>query len=132
MYLWIECFFLLHNFNHIMLMKINKIISDLRINCNQIIEALLYLKLELLFCLVLTYIINFTTCKLYILLSVVAPNQIEHLYSRFTSLDHGDCGTAIKPLGDHIVHAFLPSLKKFALIESTFCSLCRSWLTTVP
>nr|QBH72777.1 calcineurin b subunit [Franklinothrips vespiformis] len=46
------------------------------------------------------------------------PNQIERLYSRFTSLDRGDCGTlsredflripelAINPLGDRIVHAF--------------------------
>ncbi|KAG8225129.1 hypothetical protein J437_LFUL006152 [Ladona fulva] len=45
-------------------------------------------------------------------------NQIERLYSRFTSLDRGDCGTlsredflripelAINPLGDRIVHAF--------------------------
>lgn len=48
----------------------------------------------------------------------VTPNQIERLYSRFTSLDRGDCGTlsredflripelAINPLGDRIVHAF--------------------------
>lgn len=46
------------------------------------------------------------------------PNQIERLYSRFTSLDRGDCGTlsredflripelAINPLGDRIVNAF--------------------------
>ncbi|XP_059475268.1 calcineurin B homologous protein 1 [Neocloeon triangulifer] len=46
------------------------------------------------------------------------PNQIERLYSRFTSLDRGNCGTlsredllripelAINPLGDRIVHAF--------------------------
>lgn len=46
------------------------------------------------------------------------PNQIERLYSRFTSLDRGDCGTlsrddflripelAINPLGERIVHAF--------------------------
>ncbi|XP_011504298.1 PREDICTED: calcineurin B homologous protein 1 [Ceratosolen solmsi marchali] len=45
-------------------------------------------------------------------------NQIERLYSRFTSLDRGDCGTlsredflripelAINPLGDRIVNAF--------------------------
>jgi calcineurin B family protein 1 len=51
-------------------------------------------------------------------LSIVTPNQIERLYSRFTSLDRGDCGTlsredflripelAINPLGDRIVHAF--------------------------
>ncbi|KAL1110134.1 hypothetical protein AAG570_008211, partial [Ranatra chinensis] len=49
------------------------------------------------------------------------PNQIERLYSRFTSLDRGDCGTlsredflripelAINPLGDRIVHAFFES-----------------------
>lgn len=48
----------------------------------------------------------------------VTPNQIERLYSRFTSLDRGDCGTlsredflripelAINPLGDRIVNAF--------------------------
>lgn len=48
----------------------------------------------------------------------VAPNQIERLYSRFTSLDRTDCGTlsredflripelAINPLCDRIVHAF--------------------------
>ncbi|KAF4531617.1 hypothetical protein B566_EDAN013770 [Ephemera danica] len=48
----------------------------------------------------------------------VTPNQIERLYSRFTSLDRGNCGTlsredllripelAINPLGDRIVHAF--------------------------
>lgn len=47
-----------------------------------------------------------------------SPNQIERLYSRFTSLDRGDCGTlsrddflripelAINPLGERIVHAF--------------------------
>jgi len=46
------------------------------------------------------------------------PNQIERLYSRFTSLDRSDCGTlsredflripelAINPLCDRIVHAF--------------------------
>ncbi|XP_031632188.1 calcineurin B homologous protein 1 [Contarinia nasturtii] len=46
------------------------------------------------------------------------PNQIERLYSRFTSLDRTDCGTlsredflripelAINPLCDRIVHAF--------------------------
>ncbi|BES90558.1 EFh [Nesidiocoris tenuis] len=46
------------------------------------------------------------------------PNQIERLYSRFTSLDRGDCATlsrddflripelAINPLGERIVHAF--------------------------
>uniref|UniRef100_A0A0C9Q5Q4 Chp_2 protein n=1 Tax=Fopius arisanus TaxID=64838 RepID=A0A0C9Q5Q4_9HYME len=46
------------------------------------------------------------------------PNQIERLYSRFTSLDRGDCGTlsredflripelAINPLGERIVNAF--------------------------
>uniref|UniRef100_A0A0K8TQ92 Putative ca2+/calmodulin-dependent protein phosphatase calcineurin subunit b n=1 Tax=Tabanus bromius TaxID=304241 RepID=A0A0K8TQ92_TABBR len=46
------------------------------------------------------------------------PSQIERLYSRFTSLDRGDCGTlsrddflripelAINPLCDRIVHAF--------------------------
>lgn len=46
------------------------------------------------------------------------PNQIERLYSRFTSLDRGDCGTlsredflripelAINPLCERIVHAF--------------------------
>jgi calcineurin B homologous protein 1 len=48
----------------------------------------------------------------------VTPNQIERLYSRFTSLDRGNSGTlsredllripelAINPLGDRIVHAF--------------------------
>ena len=48
----------------------------------------------------------------------VTPNQIERLYSRFTSLDRGDCGTlsredflripelAINPLGERIVNAF--------------------------
>ncbi|XP_059621048.1 calcineurin B homologous protein 1-like [Phlebotomus argentipes] len=47
------------------------------------------------------------------------PNQIERLFSRFTSLDRGDCGTlgredflripevAINPLCDRIVHAFM-------------------------
>lgn len=50
--------------------------------------------------------------------SVVTPNQIERLYSRFTSLDRGDCGTlsrddflripelAINPLGERIVNSF--------------------------
>lgn len=49
---------------------------------------------------------------------LVTPNQIERLYSRFTSLDRGDCGTlsredflripelAINPLGERIVNAF--------------------------
>lgn len=49
---------------------------------------------------------------------IVTPNQIERLYSRFTSLDRTDCGTlsredflripelAINPLCDRIVHAF--------------------------
>ena len=48
----------------------------------------------------------------------VTPNQIERLYSRFTSLDRGDCGTlsrddllripeiAINPLGERIVNSF--------------------------
>lgn len=48
----------------------------------------------------------------------VSQNQIERLYSRFTSLDRTDCGTlsredflripelAINPLCDRIVHAF--------------------------
>ncbi|KAG5319855.1 CHP1 protein, partial [Acromyrmex heyeri] len=50
--------------------------------------------------------------------ATVTPNQIERLYSRFTSLDRGDCGTlsredflripelAINPLGERIVNAF--------------------------
>lgn len=49
---------------------------------------------------------------------IVTPNQIERLYSRFTSLDKNDSGTlsrddflripelAINPLCDRIVHAF--------------------------
>lgn len=49
---------------------------------------------------------------------LVTPNQIERLYSRFTSLDRGDCGTlsrddflripeiAINPLGERIVNSF--------------------------
>lgn len=48
----------------------------------------------------------------------VTPSQIERLYSRFTSLDRGDCGTlsrddflripelAINPLGERIVNSF--------------------------
>lgn len=48
----------------------------------------------------------------------VTPNQIERLYSRFTSLDKNDCGTlaredflripelAINPLSERIVHSF--------------------------
>uniref|UniRef100_A0A1B0AVD7 EF-hand domain-containing protein n=1 Tax=Glossina palpalis gambiensis TaxID=67801 RepID=A0A1B0AVD7_9MUSC len=52
------------------------------------------------------------------MLQIVTPNQIERLYSRFTSLDRGDCGTlsrddflripelAINPLCERIVHAF--------------------------
>lgn len=55
---------------------------------------------------------------MFCILFPVTPNQIERLYSRFTSLDRGDCGTlsrddflripelAINPLGDRIVHAF--------------------------
>lgn len=55
---------------------------------------------------------------LYFNMITVTPNQIERLYSRFTSLDRGDCGTlsredflripelAINPLGDRIVNAF--------------------------
>lgn len=54
----------------------------------------------------------------FLLCVIVTPNQIERLYSRFTSLDRGDCGTlsredflripelAINPLGDRIVNAF--------------------------
>ncbi|XKL66529.1 hypothetical protein PGB90_009949 [Kerria lacca] len=50
------------------------------------------------------------------------PNQIERLYSRFTSLDRGDCGTlsredflripelAINPLGERIVNAFFEDI----------------------
>lgn len=60
-------------------------------------------------------------CLLYIIILIiilVTPNQIERLYSRFTSLDRGDCGTlsredflripelAINPLGERIVNAF--------------------------
>lgn len=49
---------------------------------------------------------------------LVTPNQIERLYSRFTALDRGDCGTlsrddflripelAINPLGERIVNSF--------------------------
>lgn len=49
---------------------------------------------------------------------LVTPNQIERLYSRFTSLDRGDCGTlsrddfsripelAINPLCERIVNSF--------------------------
>nr|CAH7732602.1 unnamed protein product [Callosobruchus chinensis] len=52
------------------------------------------------------------------MLFLVTPNQIERLYSRFTSLDRGDCGTlsrddflripelAINPLGERIVNSF--------------------------
>lgn len=51
-------------------------------------------------------------------LTLVTPNQIERLYSRFTSLDRNDCGTlsredlmripelAINPLCERIVHSF--------------------------
>lgn len=51
-------------------------------------------------------------------LFAVTPNQIERLYSRFTSLDRNDCGTlsredlmripelAINPLCERIVHSF--------------------------
>jgi len=68
--------------------------------------------------LVLTFVINCLMYKCCISLLLVTPNQIERLYSRFTSLDRGDCGTlsredflripelAINPLGDRIVHAF--------------------------
>lgn len=65
---------------------------------------------------------NFLPCSLRVsfvfVFVAVTPNQIERLYSRFTSLDRGDCGTlsredflripelAINPLGDRIVHAF--------------------------
>jgi len=64
------------------------------------------------------YIISYIRSKFCISLLSVTPNQIERLYSRFTSLDRGDCGTlsredflripelAINPLGDRIVHAF--------------------------
>lgn len=58
--------------------------------------------------------------KYYFLLYIfsVTPNQIERLYSRFTALDRGDCGTlsrddflripeiAINPLGERIVNSF--------------------------
>lgn len=59
--------------------------------------------------------IPITLCRFSFL---VTPNQIERLYSRFTSLDRTDCGTlsrddflripelAINPLCDRIVHAF--------------------------
>lgn len=64
------------------------------------------------------HVIDCRRCKFWISLLLVTPNQIERLYSRFTSLDRGDCGTlsredflripelAINPLGDRIVHAF--------------------------
>lgn len=62
--------------------------------------------------------ILFKLILLHSILFTVTPNQIERLYSRFTSLDRGDCGTlsredflripelAINPLGDRIVNAF--------------------------
>lgn len=61
--------------------------------------------------------INRKASTLFIVL--VTPNQIERLYSRFTSLDRSDCGTlsredflripelAINPLCDRIVHSFI-------------------------
>ncbi|CAG0896111.1 unnamed protein product [Darwinula stevensoni] len=68
-----------------------------------------------------------------------SPNQIERLYSRFTSLDKGDNGTlsredflripelAINPLGDRIVWAFFQdatedrvNFRQFVHILSTF------------
>lgn len=64
-----------------------------------------------------TYPYTYTDSNL-CLSSPVTPNQIERLYSRFTSLDRSDCGTlcredflripelAINPLCDRIVHAF--------------------------
>lgn len=77
--------------------------------------------------------INFHTYKWFLILYsshnsklkcdyfLVTPNQIERLYSRFTSLDRGDCGTlsrddflripelAINPLGERIVNSFFQS-----------------------
>lgn len=72
------------------------------------------------------YIITFNYLILlyFVLLKYTTPsfsvthNQIERLYSRFTSLDRGDCGTlsrddflripeiAINPLGERIVNSF--------------------------
>ncbi|XP_047355993.1 calcineurin B homologous protein 1 isoform X2 [Vespa velutina] len=57
------------------------------------------------------------------------PNQIERLYSRFTSLDRGDCGTlsredflripelAINPLGERIVNAFFDESVAFKMYD---------------
>lgn len=65
------------------------------------------------------YIINWVVLEVVINnLFAVTPNQIERLYSRFTALDRGDCGTlsrddllripeiAINPLGERIVNSF--------------------------
>lgn len=64
------------------------------------------------------FVFEYNFLKLNHVFVSVTPNQIERLYSRFTSLDRGDCGTlsredflripelAINPLGDRIVHAF--------------------------
>lgn len=66
----------------------------------------------------LSNIITLLIYKKKLILFSVTPNQIERLYSRFTSLDRTDCGTlsredflripelAINPLCDRIVHAF--------------------------
>lgn len=63
-------------------------------------------------------IIKFALVPNNFIISTVSHNQIERLYSRFTSLDRTDCGTlsredflripelAINPLCDRIVHAF--------------------------
>lgn len=60
--------------------------------------------------------VKITLFFLYVI--AVTKNQIERLYSRFTSLDRGDCGTlsrddflripelAINPLGERIVNSF--------------------------
>lgn len=73
------------------------------------------------------------------------PNQIERLYSRFTSLDRGDCGTleredflripelAINPLGDRIVHVFFEeggsdrvNFRQFMQVLATFRTIKKS------
>lgn len=77
---------------------------------------ILYFFLQRLFFIVVFFICDLSTLFFFNLL--VTPNQIERLYSRFTSLDKTESGAltredflripelAINPLCDRIVHAF--------------------------
>jgi hypothetical protein len=92
---------------------------------------------------------NFSSVSVFVvtercsLLILVSANQIERLYSRFTSLDKGDTGTlcredflripelAINPVGERIVNAFFKVSSSGQVVAFSSDYGCKEWLKSL-